>query len=184
MALDPEEYVKCIEFKSPEQIKIIYKKWLACSNSSDHHVRKASQDKINCMEKHFTYLGDSKKRSVEPTKPAKSWEAKVAYKYVQLHKSAERRGKEFNLTLRDVANLLVTSRCYYTGVTLSSVHDHIHQRTVDRIDNTKGYVKGNVVACAHIVNQIKNELFENQQSELLTSVDMIDKLVSKLKETN
>ena len=37
---------------------------------------------------------------------------------------------------------------------------HDNNATLDRLIPEKGYVKGNVVACTHIANQLKNELLE------------------------
>jgi hypothetical protein len=104
----------------------------------------------------------------------------LAEKYINLHKSAMRRGKEFNLDIADVRKLLKTKKCFYTGVTLTEIEGDNYQRTVDRIDNTRGYVKGNVVACSHLANQIKNELFERPTSNISTNITFVKKLLTKL----
>ena len=66
----------------------------------------------------------------------------VARKLVNLSNSAKSRGKEFNLNLTSIRNLMKAKHCYYTGVKLTNSN-----RTIDRVDNDKGYVIGNVVAC-------------------------------------
>lgn len=105
-------------------------------------------------------------------------DADVAQKYLSLRSSANRRGKEFNLTLSDVRTLLKKKTCYYTG--LKFTDEVNYQRTVDRVDNTKGYVKGNVVACTHIANQLKEMLVENKEAPFRTNVKALKKFIDKL----
>ena len=82
----------------------------------------------------------------------------IAKKYISLMKSANDRGIEFNLSLTSVKNLLSAKKCFYSGVKLNDNVGSPHQRTVDRIDNSKGYIKGNVSACCHSINIKKNNL--------------------------
>lgn len=93
----------------------------------------------------------------------------VAEKYVHLFKSAKRRGKDFDLELRDVHNLMKQKQCFYTGEAFTEGGDL--SRTIDRIDCDKGYVKGNVVACTHLANQMKAQLFERPTRDLKVNVD-------------
>lgn len=83
----------------------------------------------------------------------------VARKYLQLKDNAFNRGIKFSLTLEDVRALLNATQCYYSGVWFdrASAGD---KRTVDRVDNSKGYEPGNVVACLDSINRWKNEMFE------------------------
>lgn len=83
---------------------------------------------------------------------------RTARKFLQLKQSADSRGIEFDLTLTGVRNLLNAKRCKYTGVKLTHETNNPRQLTVDRVDNTKGYVTGNVVACARSFNLRKGEL--------------------------
>lgn len=77
----------------------------------------------------------------------------IAQKYINLANSAKSRGKEFNLTITSIRNLLSAKKCYYTGLPLTN-----ESRTIDRIDNNKGYVKGNVCACHVRINLLKADL--------------------------
>lgn len=112
----------------------------------------------------------------------------VATKYVQLRKNAQRRGLEFDLRLADVRRLLSRKTCFYTGEVLcdESVEEgaatHPNKRTFDRVDNTKGYVRGNVVACSHRVNQFKSCVLENKESVTFMGLSALLKLAKKLKE--
>lgn len=119
------------------------------------------------------------------TKPSDEY---VARKYIQIMENAERRGKEFSLTLSDVRKLLSTKTCAYTGVKLykqpagvSEKQPHI--RTFDRLDANIGYTKANVYAVSNIANQIKNVLFEDETSivkiefkEMMKMMNTLNKL--------
>ena len=82
----------------------------------------------------------------------------VARKMVQLSDSARDRGKPFNLTFATVKKILTRKTCYYTGEILTNESNSPNQRTVDRIDASKGYIEGNVVACTKDFNQRKGNL--------------------------
>lgn len=85
----------------------------------------------------------------------------VTGKRYHLMKSAAERKKEFNLSYTDVKRLVQRKTCYYTGIPFSTIDKSPFNRTIDRVDNSKGYVKGNVVSCCDFVNQFKNKVLEN-----------------------
>jgi hypothetical protein len=87
----------------------------------------------------------------------------VAKKFVNLHRSAKDRGLEFNLTLTSVKNLLKAKRDYYTG-------KRLRKTSVDRVDNTKGYVIGNVVACEESLNLRKGSLTNKEIEQLYKGI--------------
>ena len=102
---------------------------------------------------------DTKKESkqAEPKKEVKSIsDLEVARKLVNIHSSAQSRNLEFNLTFEYVKKLLEYNTCYYTNVQFTE--DGPNQRTFDRVDNEKGYIVGNVVACTSDINGKKNNL--------------------------
>lgn len=96
----------------------------------------------------------------------------VAEKYLNLLKSAERRSIEFKLTFSDIRRLLQEPACYYTGTKFIDYNDFEHDdyKTIDRIDNDKGYVKGNVVACTNLFNKRKSNLTVNEITHLYLGV--------------
>ena len=89
-----------------------------------------------------------------------NFELQVAKKYSRLLHSAASRGLPFNLTLSDIRKLLKRKTCAYTKVEFDDKVENFH-RTIDRIDCNLGYVKGNVVACTHEANQLKEHFFEH-----------------------
>ena len=80
----------------------------------------------------------------------------VALKLTQLYHSARDRKLEFNLTLKTVRRLITNKTCFYTGVEFES--EGPLSRSIDRIDTTRGYVEGNVVACTVDINGKKANL--------------------------
>ena len=80
----------------------------------------------------------------------------VAKKLVNIHSSAQSRNLDFDLTFEYVKKLLEYSTCFYTNVTFTE--DGPNARSFDRVDNDRGYVIGNVVACTTDINGKKNNL--------------------------
>lgn len=115
-------------------------------------------------------------RSAENTDD-KTFEIRVAEKYLQLLQSAQRRHLDFNLSLVDVRNLLLRKTCYYSNVKFHPSPGHEHSRTIDRLDCNKGYVKGNVVACTYKMNIFKENAFEHKEVDLKSIQKMLNVLI-------
>ena len=85
----------------------------------------------------------------------------IGYMLRNLRYSAKRRGIEFNLTLSD---LHLTSHCPLLGLKLTynpidtacATYNDASHAAVDRLDNSKGYVKGNVWIISRLANNMKN----------------------------
>jgi hypothetical protein len=98
------------------------------------------------------------KESVKPIEVKEDvlTDVEVARKMVNIHSSATSRNLEFNLTFEYVKKLLEYDKCYYTNVPFTE--EGLHARSFDRLDNDKGYINGNVVACTIDINGKKNNL--------------------------
>jgi hypothetical protein len=98
------------------------------------------------------------KESVKPIEVKEDvlTDVEVARKMVNIHSSATSRNLEFNLTFEYVKKLLEYDKCYYTNVPFTE--EGLSARSFDRLDNDKGYVNGNVVACTIDINGKKNNL--------------------------
>jgi len=92
------------------------------------------------------------KKELRPQIP----DIEVAKKLVNIHSSAQSRNLDFDLTFEYVKKLLEYSTCFYTNVQFTE--DGPNARSFDRVDNDKGYVIGNVVACTTDINGKKNNL--------------------------
>lgn len=112
----------------------------------------------------------------------------VARKYRDKVSSSKTRNIEFKLSLNEFRQLLMRKNCAYTGIPLT-LHTQGNPSNTDlsieRIDNNKGYVKGNVIAVCYAANNIKS-VFEDPNTFLTVkdAVKMfatIDKLQSNMK---
>jgi hypothetical protein len=80
----------------------------------------------------------------------------TAKKMLKIWQSAVDRKLEFDLSFETVKRLLAYKKCYYTGRDFEE--EGIFARSFDRIDSSKGYVDGNVVACTVDINGKKSNL--------------------------
>lgn len=85
------------------------------------------------------------------------WLYKLAYKT-----RAKRKNLDFTLTEDDFVQI-VTSPCLYCGTSAASETRRVHKNnipmlTVDRVDSSKGYVKGNCVPACKTCNIMKLSL--------------------------
>ncbi len=83
---------------------------------------------------------------------------KVAKKLVAIATSAFDRGIEFDLSFASCKKVMTRKTCYFTGVKLTNTHLDPNQCTFDRVDNNKGYIDGNVVACSQEFNSRKGNI--------------------------
>lgn len=80
----------------------------------------------------------------------------VVSKYYSLFHSAKGREITFDLTFKTLKRLLSQKKCFYTGRKFTDSGKF--QRTIDRVDASKGYIEGNVVACCQDMNNKKKDL--------------------------
>ena len=88
----------------------------------------------------------------------------AAVRLQQARVRAKRRGLEFNLTLEDVS---IPDTCPILGIKLVPQFGRgagflANAPTLDRIDNSKGYVKGNVWTISGQANVMKNSADRDQ----------------------
>ena len=67
-------------------------------------------------------------------------------------KNAKERNVAFDLTFEEFCSY--QNECFYCG-------DKFYGIRLDRVDNTKGYIKGNVVSCCVLCNSMKTNLKVN-----------------------
>ena len=85
-------------------------------------------------------------------------DALVCTKFINIKNSAESRGKVFDMTFEEVKRLCFEQYCFFSGKLLNNITNDLNSKTFDRLDNEKGYVNGNVVACSLEYNRLKKDL--------------------------
>ena len=106
----------------------------------------------------------------------------VARKYKHKENDAHQRNLSFTLTFAQFRHLFTRKNCAYTGIPLtvsllSTQPDT--DLTVERIDNTKGYDVGNVIAVCKAANSLKGVLEDHRS---LLNVEQGIKMFSKINE--
>jgi hypothetical protein len=81
----------------------------------------------------------------------------IARRYAAKADQARDNGHEFLLSFNEYKRLVKRKKCYYTSIPFLQGDKQLGL-SLDRIDNSKGYVSGNVVACLKTINTIKSSL--------------------------
>ena len=85
----------------------------------------------------------------------------------KLRSRAKKKGIPATITVEDLMECykIQDCKCYYSGMPLvltmtgnGDITDNPYQITVDRLDSTKGYEKGNIVLCCLVANSAKSVL--------------------------
>lgn len=79
------------------------------------------------------------------------------YRFIKKMMESVERGIEFDLRPSQHKQIDNATTCAYTGAPLTSTAGQANSRTFERIDPTKGYVDGNVVAVTNAINKFKGE---------------------------
>lgn len=86
--------------------------------------------------------------------------------YSYRRNATKRNTREFDLDRDTIFRQLVTSRCSYCGIEPAQQFKNktgtFLYNGIDRIDNTVGYVPGNVVPCCGICNKAKHTMSRQQ----------------------
>ncbi len=102
-------------------------------------------------------------------------ECKAVAKWQSMRSKNGSNGREFSLTVSQIKQLQRRKTCAYTGVRFVDEEHHPLQLTFDRVDSSKGYVWGNVVACTQRVNTLKG-------NSTLAEVEQLAKAWRKLED--
>ena len=119
------------------------------------------------------YISSTGNRRSNNPQYMKEWWQRNPKKYLlaSAKSRAKRRGLEFNLTENDIT---IPENCPILGIKLNPVHyskqDKEFSPCLDRVDNTKGYIKGNVAVISFKANRLKSELDKDILERLLKYV--------------
>jgi|14_taG_2_1085336.scaffolds.fasta_scaffold69369_2 hypothetical protein len=107
---------------------------------------------------------------------------KICTRYITKQKNAVESGVLFALPLVSFINIMKAKRCSITGHSIQNSGGHWawNYTTIDRVDRSRGYEKGNCIAVAQRVNEIKGLVEDPNNS--LTPDDLI-KIGNYMKES-
>lgn len=83
----------------------------------------------------------------------------IKYLYKQLKNRANRNNIEFNIDPEDIH---IPTKCKYLDIELNWEDGKDHLPSIDRIDNSKGYIKGNIQVISYKANRAKANLNKNE----------------------
>lgn len=91
---------------------------------------------------------------------SKSLRAVLASRVKSAQRSVLTRGLPCDIDLEYLKELFIAQagRCFYTDELMTSIASKPNCVSIDRVDSSKGYVRGNVVLCCWIVNKMKQNL--------------------------
>jgi len=93
-------------------------------------------------------------------------------------RNIKKRFKEVDLTIEDLKDIWIkqNGKCFFTGIELvlssySKINKNpIYSASVDRIDNSKGYLKDNIRWVSRAINWMKNDMNDEMVYELLNII--------------
>ena len=70
---------------------------------------------------------------------------------------ARRKGLDFNLTIEDITPLPTHCPVFGQELKPGNGQQNPNAYSLDRVDNSKGYVRGNVAVVSYMANRLKND---------------------------
>lgn len=129
-------------------------------------------DKVKARQQRYydKYKNDPEFRKQE-SKRAKERKKRrpEAHMLVHIRASSKLRGLEFNLSESDI---IIPEFCPLTGLklVLDNVKVENNSPTIDRIDNSRGYVPGNVRVISYLANVMKNSATYEQMEIFVKNI--------------
>lgn len=112
-----------------------------------------------------------KRKGITPAANNHPNDLEVAKKLIKIHQSAMDRKLDFNLSFETVRRLMGYKTCYYTGKEFEA--EGTYSMSFDRVDSSKGYIEGNVVACTVDINGKKSNLSMDEIKALYEKVVLL-----------
>lgn len=111
------------------------------------HLKRGDYISCGCLKKHFAWKGYG--------------DLSGQY-WGNLRRNARTRDLEFNISKKDAWDLFLKQdrKCIYTGLILTFAHNlksfsENQTASLDRIDSSKGYIKGNIQWVHKVIQQMK-----------------------------
>jgi hypothetical protein len=132
---------------------------IAAKRSRDRRVAEQGIDAVREKKRVSNYRSRIK---LNNENPGREYKRRIFY---EMTTSAKRRGLEFNIKPEDIDWVThcpgFKTKLDYTTVDRSKV-DSYHIPSPDRLDNSKGYIRGNVFIVSDRLNRLKNNMTPNE----------------------
>ena len=153
-----------------ESKKSVCKKCLSenYENNKNNYKEKAKQH----WKKYFKKNRDK----INERKRERGRKRREKYPERELIESAKKRAKknnlDFNITEEDV---FIPNKCPLLGLELRKNENRVKDNSpsLDRIDNSKGYIKGNVRVVSFLANKLKSNHSRNEIKEICNNMNLI-----------
>jgi hypothetical protein len=125
------------------------------------------------LERRKQYYATNRKKISKQRKRRKT-ENPEQYLWEAAKRRAKKRGLEFNI---EVSDIVIPEVCQVLGLKLEQGNGKstASSPSLDRIDSSKGYVKGNVRVISHRANLLKNNATVEELKLLLVDADFLER---------
>lgn len=135
-----------------EKINLQHKNWYqnnkekACLQSKEYYQK--NKEKIKLQNKY--YYQNNKEKCLQRTK---KHSITIDGIYSSYKRSAKQHSRKFELTKDELA-AIISQPCYYCGELQENFNG------IDRLDNSKGYIRNNCIPCCSMCNRMKHAFTE------------------------
>lgn len=85
------------------------------------------------------------------------------YLFNKAKRRAKKENREFNIELTDI---VIPNLCPVLGIKIGPLMGKHQGATIDRIDNSKGYIKGNILVISKRANTLKSDATKHELAKL------------------
>ena len=136
-------------------------KWKAASK----RYYEANKEKVRAQSKAWATNNPERLRAL-----TKKWRHKNLQKVLlsSAKRNAKNNNREFDITLEDI---VIPTHCPILGIELTFGGKRNNSSySVDRIDNSKGYIKGNIQIMSWLANRMKSDATKEQLVKFATYI--------------
>jgi len=116
------------------------------------------------------------KQRKKETEPIQRKKHRINLIYWASVTNARRRKLEHNIDINYIKQIFIDQKglCFYTNkpmlIDIREEKDNNNSVSIDRVDSSKGYIRGNIVLCRWIVNRMKNDIDHSTFLELVADI--------------